>query len=76
LKTSWFVVEKPEKFRAKLERHNIDAKVEWHQTRISIPVYHNMTDVDRLLDAFNSLGGMSLRRHLQAANELRQVGIA
>jgi len=48
---SAFVVEKPEKYRARLARRNIDAKVEWNQTRVSCSVYHNMDDIDRFLEA-------------------------
>lgn len=48
---SAFVVEKPEQLRAKLKRRNIDAKVEWNQTRVSVSVYHNLADIDRFLDA-------------------------
>jgi len=48
---SAFVVEKPEKLQAKLARRNIDAKIEWNQTRVSCSVYHNMADIDRFLDA-------------------------
>ncbi|MCC6590472.1 MAG: aminotransferase class V-fold PLP-dependent enzyme [Bryobacterales bacterium] len=49
--TSAFVVEKPEQLKAKLARRNIDAKVEWNQTRVSCSVYHNMGDIDRFLEA-------------------------
>ena len=48
---SAFVVEKPAKLRAKLAKRNIDAKIEWNQTRVSCSVYHNMGDIDRFLDA-------------------------
>lgn len=48
---SAFVVEQPGKLRAKLARRNIDAKIEWNQTRVSCSVYHNMADIDRFLNA-------------------------
>jgi selenocysteine lyase/cysteine desulfurase len=48
---SAFVVEKPDQLRAKLKRRDIDAKVEWNQTRVSVSVYHNMADIDGFLEA-------------------------
>ena len=49
--TSAFVVEKPDQLRKKLERRNIEAKIEWNQTRVSVSVYHNISDIDRFLEA-------------------------
>ena len=49
--TSAFVVERPDALRAKLARRNIDAKVEWNQTRVSCSIYHDMADIERFLDA-------------------------
>ncbi len=46
-----FVVQDPEKLRAKLKKANVSAKVEWHQMRVSCSVYNNERDVDRLLEA-------------------------
>lgn len=48
---SSFVVRDPDKLRAKLKKANVNAKVEWHQMRVSCSVYNNERDVDRLLEA-------------------------
>ena len=46
-----FVAAKPEETRAKLARARVNAKVEWRQMRVSVSVYNNEQDVDRLLTA-------------------------
>jgi selenocysteine lyase/cysteine desulfurase len=46
-----FVVENPAATRAKLAKARVNAKVEWHQMRVSPSVYNNEADVDRLLNA-------------------------
>jgi selenocysteine lyase/cysteine desulfurase len=46
-----FVAAKPEETRAKLARARVNAKVEWRQMRVSVSVYNNEQDVDRLLNA-------------------------
>ncbi len=48
--TSAFVVAKPDVYRKKLQAANIDAKVEWRQSRVSVSVYHRMADIDRFLN--------------------------
>jgi len=47
--TSAFVVPHPDKLREKLRRANIDTKVQWNQMRVSVSVYHRMSDIDRFL---------------------------
>ncbi|MCU1274999.1 MAG: hypothetical protein JWO48_2430 [Bryobacterales bacterium] len=46
-----FVVENPAATRAKLAKARVNAKVEWRQMRVSVSVYNNDQDVDRLLNA-------------------------
>lgn len=46
-----FVVENPPATRAKLAKARVNAKVEWRQMRVSVSVYNNEQDVDRLLNA-------------------------
>lgn len=41
-----FIVKEPESIAAKLERANVDAKVEQHLLRISPSIYNDRTDVD------------------------------
>jgi len=48
-----FIVENPAATRAKLAKAGVNAKVEWHQMRISVSVYNNDQDVDRLLNALS-----------------------
>ncbi|MBM3737926.1 MAG: aminotransferase class V-fold PLP-dependent enzyme [Acidobacteria bacterium] len=50
---SSFIVERPDALRARLQKANIDLKVEWNQMRVSCSVYHNDADIDRLLNALS-----------------------
>ena len=46
-----FIVKDPPATQARLAKARVNAKVEWHQMRVSVSVYNNEQDVDRLLNA-------------------------
>ena len=48
-----FVVKDPHAVSARLEKANVDAKVEQHLLRVSPSVYNNQADIDRLLNALS-----------------------
>lgn len=48
-----FLVDNPERLRAKLKKANVAVKVKWRQMRVSPSVYNNQADVDRLLNALS-----------------------
>jgi selenocysteine lyase/cysteine desulfurase len=48
-----FVVKNPHALAARLEKANIDVKIEQHLLRLSPSVYNNQTDIDRLLNALS-----------------------
>ncbi|MFN7920503.1 MAG: aminotransferase class V-fold PLP-dependent enzyme [Bryobacteraceae bacterium] len=50
--TTSFVVADQAKLTAKMKRANIDVKQQWSQMRVSVSVYHEMSDIDRFLNAF------------------------
>jgi selenocysteine lyase/cysteine desulfurase len=46
-----FIVADPAATHGRLTRARVNAKVEWHHMRVSVSVYNNGQDVDRLLNA-------------------------
>jgi selenocysteine lyase/cysteine desulfurase len=46
-----FLVKDPALTVAKLRKARVTAKVKWNQLRVSVSVFNNQTDVDRLLEA-------------------------
>jgi selenocysteine lyase/cysteine desulfurase len=48
-----FVVKEPHALSARLEKANIDVKIDQHLLRVSPSVYNNQTDIDKLLNALS-----------------------
>ena len=48
-----FVVKEPQALPARLEKANIDVKIDQHLLRVSPSVYNNQGDIDRLLNALS-----------------------
>jgi selenocysteine lyase/cysteine desulfurase len=48
-----FVAEKPAAVRERLAKARVAVKVEWRQMRVSVSVYNNDADLDRLLNALS-----------------------
>jgi selenocysteine lyase/cysteine desulfurase len=46
-----FLVKDPSMTAAKLRKANVAAKIKWNQLRVSVSVFNNQSDVDRLLAA-------------------------
>jgi selenocysteine lyase/cysteine desulfurase len=48
-----FVVKEPETIAARLERANIEVKIDQHLMRVSPSVYNDQSDIEKLLDALS-----------------------
>jgi selenocysteine lyase/cysteine desulfurase len=48
-----FIVKEPHALSARLEKANIDVRIDQHLLRVSPSVYNNQTDIDKLLDALS-----------------------
>jgi selenocysteine lyase/cysteine desulfurase len=46
-----FLVERPADLAAKLRKASVEVKIKWKQMRITPSVFHNQSDIDRLLNA-------------------------
>ncbi len=48
-----FVVKDPHALSARLEKANVDVKIDQHLLRVSPSIYNNQTDIDKLLNALS-----------------------
>lgn len=48
-----FVVKEPKAIAARLEKANVDVKIDQHLMRVSPSIYNNQADIDRLLNALS-----------------------
>jgi selenocysteine lyase/cysteine desulfurase len=48
-----FVVKEPQALSARLEKANVDVKIDQHLLRVSPSIYNNQADIDNLLNALS-----------------------